>query len=78
MNYILYLLKIVICISGHKFLCQKVGLGSVSQAPRNICIVSLCESGEQLWVQSLSSKLSLIRAGHGPSSNICSQHNYFK
>ena len=46
--------------------------------PCNLCILSLYESGKQYWVQSLPSKCSVIRAGHGPSSNICCQHDYFK
>ena len=40
-----------------------------------------CHSTNQAsscWVQSLPSKCSVIGAGHGPSSNICCQHNYFK
>ena len=42
-------------------------------------VLSLRESGKQLWVQSLPSKFSGIGVRHGPSSNIlCSQHNYFE
>ena len=55
-----------------------MGLGVLYRHPCNLCILSLCQSGKQLRVQSLPSKFLVIGAGHGHCSNTCGQHKYFK